>query len=470
MLVAVVGVASRGDNSELIAHRLPPPPAPTYQEYLSSPVEELDLRLRFSAVYFDVAVPQYGPPGYVRRPYDLGPAFPVYLAHRSPHRLSHVTIAHDGHKRKTHLQWGGRVHLDGILDFDPIGSTAQFVTSTIPVPQERGGNTNFSARQSRLQLKTQTNSSVGPITGFMQLDFFNDDTQGPSGSYRPQLRFLYADVGHLRFGQDATVFMDYGAYPNVIENEGPAAIILVRQSLVRGTLPIGDYWNVAVAAEQPFSDITLPEDAMGDPIGERLQELPDFTGHVNFDNGYGHLQTAGIVRRITYEAPDESTLNTTGYGINFTGDMHLWAYLFCDSPPTSRSPSPLAKSRFVWQYAAGYGIARYIEDANGLRLDAALDSGGNLDALFARAWYVGYEHWWNKEWTSTFVYSDDANSTTDTQSGDTYAGAIYIAANLIWNYADSAWVGLEYLWGERRDTNGQSAEAHRIQLGMRYEF
>lgn len=470
-LRAVAAVAQ--EPSEILIRRLPPMPGNI--DYYDAQFSESDanIRIDLAVSYFQITPHEYGPPGYVRRPYDTGPELPVLLPERSVYRASHATVissSKSGNSNKTHLSWSGRVHLDGIFDFDPIGSNAEFVTATIPVPQERGGNVDFSARASRIDFKAQSDSRVGPITSFMQLDFFDRDTQGPTGSFRPRLRFFYADVGNFRFGQDASVFMDYGAYPNVIENEGPASIILVRQSLARTTIPLGDHWKLAMAAEQPFSDIVVPEDAAGDPIGKRLQDVPDLTGHINYQGDYGHVQTAGIYRRITYQNAAQNNLRTTGYGINFTGDLHLWAWLAGAGLHSETCKSPLVKSRFLGQYAAGYGIARYIEDANGLGLDAALDSSGNFDALFARAWYVGYEHWWTTRWTSTFVFGEDGNSATDALPGNTYVGASYLATNLIWHYADNAWVGLEYLWGQRRDLNGDSADAHRIQFGARYMF
>ena len=199
--------------------------------------------------FFVITPHEYGPTGYVRRPHDAGSDRPFYIAEQSPLRASRTSIPHGSSGKKTLIRWGGRVHLDAPFDFDAIGSTAEFVTATIPVPQERGSNVDFSARSSRLDLRTQTDSSVGPITGFAQIDFFDKDTQGPSGSFRPRLRFFYFDIGHLRFGQDASVFMDYGAYPNIIENEGPASMVLLRQSLVRLTLPVSKRWNLAFGFE-----------------------------------------------------------------------------------------------------------------------------------------------------------------------------------------------------------------------------
>lgn len=432
---------------------------------------EVDFRLTTAqSFYFAVSPHEYGPPGYIRRREGRGPSVPVHVPVESHWRRSHLTVIHGECEEKTLLRWGGDVHLDTAFDFQPIGSNADFVTATIPVPQERGQNSNFNPRRSRVQLKTQSDSHAGPITGFAQVDFFDGNMQGAFGLYRPRMRYFYFDVGILRFGQDASVFMDYDVFPNVVEYEGPAAIILMRQSLIRMTLPVGDQWNIAVAAEQPFTDIFIPLDAMDEPVGENIQDVPDLTGHLRYDGYRGHLQVSGLLRQLTFEPRVGDNLRTTGYGVNVTGDLHPWAFITGGSPQPTCCPTPHDKSRILWQYATGYGIERYIQDANGLGIDAAIDGNGELDALFARAWFVAYEHWWADRLSSTFVYSRNTNSGAATLPSDTYVGATYVAGNVIWNFSDNAWAGIELLWGERENLSGESATARRVQFGAHYTF
>src|SRR5437764_8186143 len=59
---------------------------------------------------------------------------------------------------KTSFQIGGYVQLDAIFDTDRIGNKDSFVVSSIPTGGEKtgAGSTNFSVRQTRLFLKTQT--------------------------------------------------------------------------------------------------------------------------------------------------------------------------------------------------------------------------------------------------------------------------------------------------------------------------
>jgi hypothetical protein len=46
----------------------------------------------------------------------------------------------------------------------------------------------------------------------------------------------------------------------------------------------------------------------------------------------------------------------------------------------------------------------------------------------------------------------------------------YVAANLLWNFAERALVGAEYLWGLREDLDGADGTANRIQFSVKYTF
>jgi len=428
-----------------------------------------------------------GPPGFVRRRPQSGPTAPVLVPSANP--MTTAISEEEASKfvtrgsfpnsyripgSKISYRWGGLVHLDGMFTFDPMGTTDDFVTSSIPVPAERGQNANFTPRWTRLEFETHADSFLGDVKSYIQVDFFNGNTQMVFGSYPLRLRFGYIDIENWRFGQDASLFMDYDVFPNVIDYEGPGGIMLMRQSLMRYTQPLTDHLKVAVGAEQPWSDITLT-DAKENPLdGDRIQDMPDFTGMVRYDRTIGHAQVSGIVRKLTYQPTTGDKANATGYGINFTGDIHPWAWLLGTDPTkTDRLSSTdvaLTKCRFLGQYATGYGVTRYIEDANGLGLDAAVNSSGDLEALFTRGWFAVYEHWWFPKWSSNFVYGENYNSSIDTMPADSYAGSKYLAVNLLWVPINNTYVGLEYLWGERRNIDDQSARARRIQIGFQYAF
>lgn len=96
----------------------------------------------------------------------------------------------------------GFVRLDGIYDFQPIGSTDSFVTSSIPVPQGEGRNTVLTPRYTRIGFDTTTPAPVcdWTVKTRIELDFFNGNTSGAFGSFPLRLRFAWIDVGPFLIG------------------------------------------------------------------------------------------------------------------------------------------------------------------------------------------------------------------------------------------------------------------------------
>src|SRR5262249_46251429 len=54
---------------------------------------------------------------------------------------------------------------------------------------------------------------------------------GAFGSFPIRLRFAWADFGPFLIGQAASLFMDYDVYPNVLDYQGPAGMVLMRQPI-----------------------------------------------------------------------------------------------------------------------------------------------------------------------------------------------------------------------------------------------
>src|SRR5262245_35688158 len=110
-----------------------------------------------------------------------------------------------GNFKNTKYKWYGFVRLDGIYDFNPIGSTDDFVTSTIPIPQGKGRNFVLTPRYTRLGFDTLTplEEHDWQVKTRIEMDFFNGNTSGVFGSFPIRLRFAWVDVGPFLVGQAA---------------------------------------------------------------------------------------------------------------------------------------------------------------------------------------------------------------------------------------------------------------------------
>jgi hypothetical protein len=313
----------------------------------------------------------------------------------------------------------------------------------------------------------------------IELDFFNGNTSGAFGSFPLRLRFAWVDFGPFLIGQAASLFMDYDVYPNVLDYQGPPGMVLMRQPIVAMRLPLPHCWEATVGLEQTYSDIQWFDGAgwVLNPasgiitqagVDRNVQDMPDLTGNIRRKWDYGHLQIAGIGRKLTFQPDAGPDLNEFGYGVNVTGTWHPWAHFMgCEM---GEEKTPLEKSRFLAQYATGKGINRYFNDINGLGLDATFDPVNGFLPLSSTGWFAAYEQWWMDTLISTFCFGGTDCSLTDTLPDNTYQSAEYASANLIWLPVQRMGVGFEYLYGMRDNKDGQSGTAHRIQMGFQYKF
>jgi hypothetical protein len=389
-----------------------------------------------------------------------------------------------GRFQDTKYKWYGFVRLDAIYDFKPIKSTDDFVTSSIPVPQGSGENAVLTPRYTRFGFDTETPLKIMDWTlkTRIEVDFFNGNTSGVFGSFPLRLRFAWLDFGPFLIGQAPSLFMDYDVFPNVLDYEGPPGMVLMRQPIISAHWKFWEKFKVAVGVEQPYSDIQWFENGQWvvNPntgiittpgVDRNIQNLVDFTGNVRYEGDYGHLQVAGIARKLSFKSAAGQDFDALGYGINVTGTWHPWAMFHSAPPKACEDPEPWQRSRFLAQFADGRGINRYIQDVNGLGLDATFDPVNGFRVIPSYGWFVAYEQWWAKRWASNFTVGGSTwSSLTDTLPANTYKSATYYSANLIWLPIERMGVGFEYLYGTRENKDGQFGTAHRLQAGIQYRF
>lgn len=387
-----------------------------------------------------------------------------------------------GNFKNTKYKWYGFVRADGIYDFRPMASTDSFVTSSIPIPQGDGQNAVITPRYTRFGFDTETPLEFMDWTlkTRIEVDFFNGNTSGAFGSFPLRLRFAWADFGPFLIGQAASLFMDYDVFPNVLDYQGPGGMMLMRQPIFAFRHNFNDKLKLTVGIEQPYSDIQWFENGawIVNPgsgivttagVGRNIQDVPDFTANLRYVDDYGHVQVAGILRKLTFQSAGGTAFDELGYGINVTGSIHPWAMASC-TPRSGDDSTPQSRSRFLGQFAAGRGINRYMQDVNGLGLDATFDPINGFRTIPSYGWFVGYEQWWAERWASVFTYGQDALELTDTLPGNTYQRANYMSANIIWLPVERMGVGLEFLHGFRKNKDGGRGENSRVQMGFQYRF
>lgn len=352
---------------------------------------------------------------------------------------------------KTRLAVGGFAQLDVIYDSDAIGSRCQFITSTIPTDggtmvQGADGQTSFCVNTSRLTFESRTPTKLGRLKTFISLDLFGDSL---STSPSLRMRQAYGELegvlwgGDLLFGQAWGTFVDFEAWPDSLDFEGPGAAIAVRQPMVRWSKGVSDSVSVRVALERPGDGSVEGADM--------LTEWPDLVGTVKWSHGAGHLRGAGIVRQIRASADDGPAMSAVGWGLAGSGKVML-----------------PARSNLLFEVSYGEGVGGYYNAGppNGV-YDPATST---IELLPLLGYYIGFEHYWSKTLSTAILYSAIGVDNLASQPDDALKRTDYFSLNLIWRPDTPLRFGVEFLSGKNRAKDGSKGTDNRIQLSSQFTF
>lgn len=357
----------------------------------------------------------------------------------------------------TMFKIGGSARLDTIVDLKNNGNPNQFVPSSIPVPGEAGWDggerSALHAKGTRLSLELRRPVPFdGSLRIYTEYDFFDDSA---SNSMRFRARHFYGQAWNFLIGQTFSAFMDVDAFPDVVDYQGPNAIVNRRQPQIRYTWPVYE----GATKVQLFGSIEQPDGKIDTGTGEFTAEssvvnhTPDFVVGARWEGEKGHLQAAGVFRELSFESDgDQSSRDVFGWGASLSGSLNLFE-----------------KDKLSVQATYGEGVARYLNDLSGENLDAAFTD-GELEAIPVFAAMVGYTHHWNDHWRSTlsggYVHVDAPESL----GRFTIDQTLYGSANLMWHPTSSFRMGLEYLYGRKETLDGSERDAHRLNFVVRYDL
>jgi hypothetical protein len=354
------------------------------------------------------------------------------------------------------VKFGGRVRVALVTTIDPLGSKDRFLTNSIPVDPEplpdSGKQTNINANTSRFNFEARTPTGAGQMRAFIEGDFF-----GAGNTFR--LRHAFGQFRGFLFGQTWSTFSDPAANHDDLDFEGVSSENVIRQPQMRYTWSLSHDQSVAAAVETPKVDVTggTGSDVYPDLIGRYIWKF----------KGEGHLQAAGVVREIraTASAFPDNFVTTYGWGVGLSGVVPFHYFDLTD--------------RFIFQLNGGEGIGRYINDLNSLGgQDGVFDPvTGEFERLPAFGWFIDYEHMW-KRWQrirdmnlrSSVIWSTVTVENAEFQPDDAYHRTQRLAANVIFSPIKRMDVGLEYLWGARRDKDGERGEARQVQFVVIFRF
>ncbi|MGB7490177.1 MAG: DcaP family trimeric outer membrane transporter [Thermoanaerobaculia bacterium] len=352
---------------------------------------------------------------------------------------------------------GGYVRLGLVDSLDPIGSDDRFIVGSIPVGEPTPGVDNegftISAKRSRVNLDMRMDSSVGTFRAFIEGDFAAE----VDGTDTYRLRHAFGQYKNIILGQTWSTFMDTGATPEELDFEGLNANINDRQPLLRYTRNLGPSRSFAVGLEDPAAELTG---------GDGKGKFADVTARINSPREWGHLQAAVLLRSISGAPTDDPTSikSTFGWGLSFSG--------------SNRFKKWSQQDNFKYQFNIGQGIGRYINDLDSVGgLDGVFDPEGNLKVLPALGAYVAYQHYWKRDPTAFFGSTGFLRNLRSTmvlgftqidnyafQADDAYRRTKRVTLNILWSPINSIDLGIELLWGERMNKDGERGNASQFQV------
>ena len=172
------------------------------------------------------------------------------------------------------------------------------------------------------------------------------------------------------------------------------------------------------------------------------------------DHDKGHFRAAAIVRQIGYQntfTPDGNPSGHEGaYGLNLTGTYKVFG-------------KDQLNASLVW----GKGIASYMNDGG---VDLAPSSSLEAEAVESLGWLLYYNHWWNDKWSSALGYSQHEQDPTGGQTATAFKRGSYANLNLLHMPMKNVLTGLELVWGELKQNDGQSAVDYRLQFSTKVTF
>jgi hypothetical protein len=359
----------------------------------------------------------------------------------------------------------GFAMLDMGQDFksvDPSWSDVLRPTKLPSYDKEFGEDNSFYAgvRQSRLGVKGFIPTKYGELKTIFEFELFGTGVDAGQTTFR--LRHAWGELGAFGAGQTWSPFMDPDVFPNSVEYWGPNGMVFYRNVQVRW-MPIRGGTNVAIALERPGAS------ADQGVLSDRLEladvkgrfPMPDISGHLRFVGDWGHLQAAGIVRKIKW---DDLGAGTPGHGLDLSGDVTGWGINL--STNLKLRGSDTLRASFVH----GEGIENYMNDAP-VDVGATIDPRNIGEALPVNGYVAFYDAVWNDHWSTTAGYSRVDIDNSNGQSPSAFKTGQYALFNVLCTPIPNLMLGPEFQWGRRENnSDGWSVDDYRVQFSVKYSF
>ncbi|MBE0636917.1 MAG: hypothetical protein IH598_00180 [Bacteroidales bacterium] len=349
---------------------------------------------------------------------------------------------------KYNVKFMGSARVNGYFDFAGLTSTEGFIPYEIPVGVgEIPGLSSIyiGARQSRIGVEGNANTKVGKIKTYLEVDFASN-----TESYL-RLRHAYAEWNYLKLGYTWSTFMDNASLPQTVEFEGPNSSLSKRHGLIRYERIVKPGNIIGVSLESPKADYYNPADTI--LVTSPDQRNLDVAGRYKYFDKWGHVQVAGIIRKIDFI--QQGKIDTQlGWGILLSTTLFINKHHQINS-----------------QYSIGKGISYYSVGLTRRQLDAVYDP--NTNTMILKDIGGGFINYSFKP-VSNIVLSAIAGISHiechEFESGDSFRSSQYYGANAFYNPIETISLGIEITAGTRKNFDNQIGGATRISMLAKFDF
>ena len=350
---------------------------------------------------------------------------------------------------------GGDVALRAAYSFDRIVDNIDMVPYNIPMvatPADRQ-ELRFDASTSRIFIRGIANTKkLGQVHIFFDVDFRG----GAQGSYTPRIRSGYVSMLGLTVGRDVTTFCDLTAAPTTIDFAGPNAYNFRFATMIRYEYSfLKDHLKVGAALEMPGVSGTYGETLQAIP--QRVPDIPLYFQYSWGANRESHIRASAVLRDMYfYNAATGRENDLLGWGVQFSGNICVTKYL-----------------EFFMNGTYGQGISRYIQDLAGVGLDFAPNPLNTYKAqtMPMYGWQVAAQL---NIMPNLFVSGGYSTVSVCRKNGypsdSHYKQGQYIFGNVFWNLTPRFVIAAEYLYGSRKNMNGDKAHSNRVNVLAKYSF
>jgi hypothetical protein len=360
----------------------------------------------------------------------------------------------------------GFAMLDAGHDFtsiNPNWSDTMRVTKLPSFPKQFGEDQNTFAgvRQSRLGVRTTLPTDYGDIKTTFEFELFGTGVDEGQTTFR--LRHAYGEWANIGAGQYWSPFMDPDVFPNSLEYWGPTGMVFFRNVQVR-YMPVRGTHDVTLALERPGAsgDQGIYADRIELQNIKARFPIPDFDAAYKFNQDWGYVRAAGMLRRINWDDLQDDAVDLSGsafgWGINLSSNYKA-------------TKNDIVRFQFVF----GEGIQNYMNDSP---VDIGIvnnPSDPNRPILGKTIPIKGLvlflDHTWNERFSSTVGYSRQDNDNREGQADNAFRDGQYALGNLLYYPVQNVMMGAELQWGRRQNfRDGFSSDGFKVQFSFKYNF